>query len=390
MRAAKRGPAEVVDTALAAILADPRQTGRIIAAATQGKHGDAVWAAMKADRRFAPAVCAALRAPGGLRDAPWIVQLLGHQRHAPAVPDLLALWRRGTNADQAGHAILDIGDPAGLKALAREVKRAKESVRYQAIRAALRIDATTAFATLAPLVRTRHRAAAEVMEAVAEGDPAVARDRRWRQLALQMIRDRRNDVIEQAWALLRKQLSPAQLGKALAAIAPTPKPPTPAQRAARQRALAAARAAMTPAIDALVGKRGVRPAARSAGRTLAMIEKLVGPIPARVHAFYQRIDSVAIGPARTGVTIVPLAEVAADAQHWARQWGAPHAPRSLIPAFAFPVAPDPVTRSGHSGGPAYGFDLPAGDEDPRIAGLRGSPRFSELVTRAARMAGGGA
>jgi hypothetical protein len=127
----------------------------------------------------------------------------------------------------------------------------------------------------------------------------------------------------------------------------------------------------------------VRRAARTAKHTLAAIEALVGPIPASVFAFYERIDSVTVGARRTRVIIVPLAEVAADAKTWAQRWGAPHTPRSLIPPFSFPVSPDEATRAGFSGGAAFGFELPGGDDDPHVDGLPGTPRFSELVARAA-------
>ncbi len=370
-----------LEEALAAMIATPRRAAKILSDATDGKRGSRK--EIEIDARFGAPILAAWRIPAVRKETPWLVQYLGSLRHTPAAQELLAQWRAGgSNSDQIGGALLDIGEPTTLAAMAREVTRANDNTRWDAIHAVLRTKPKHAFAILAPMVRKKHRGAEDVLSVIAK-DKKLARDPKWRSLAVDMIRARRNDVVEQAWALLRGNLPPAELAMTLRALGPPDKSPTKAELAAREQRLAKARVDLVPLFARLAKTKGVTRAKPTAAKVLRAIEAIVGALPANVRAYYERFDATKVG-GKKGVHLVPLSEILADAKYWAEMWGAPHAPRAFIPAFDVPIAPDGSTRAGYSGGPAYGFSLPTKDDDPRIEGERGNPRFSELLARAVK------
>ena len=142
-------------------------------------------------------------------------------------------------------------------------------------------------------------------------------------------------------------------------------------------------------IDALIARLpagGWKGAPAEAAAGIEELEAIVGHVPAAVRAFYERIDGIEIerGKPRDRFIVVALAEVLAAARAWSERYSPRTTARSLVPLFPWPVSPDAATKSGHSGGPPFGFKAPTTEENPQLE-LPDRPTFIAFAKRAGRL-----
>lgn len=115
---------------------------------------------VKAGERLAALIPAKVEAltrathPAELELAELAVKALGLRRHAPSAGRLLAIWRATSDAplrQAAGEALLQIGDPAAIEAIAASLKDTEPHLASLPIRATLMRGAPAAHDALAPL-----------------------------------------------------------------------------------------------------------------------------------------------------------------------------------------------------------------------------------------------
>ncbi len=384
----KTTPSSAVEQLLAALLADPRSAASAVSKATDGKSAKDVRSALKSDARFGPPLRAAIRDPKVLQDAPWLVQFLGHLRFVPAVPELLSVWRRRDErvSYQAGQALLRIGEPKALEAMADDLEKTRGTETSVALDAVFVLGPARAYDRLAPLVKSVKSASkltAPILYRVAEETKPFVTEPRWQALAIEVLRDGPKDALDAARELLTRALTKAQLRAALAPAAPTQAPRKAPVPGAREETFVRARAAVARHLASLP-KTAWTPATKKSARELSRLEALIGPLPAFVRAFYECASGLdARGKtARDRKIVCSLTEVCKEARAWARRHDVANAPAEMVPPFLFPISPDGYTKAGFSGGPSIGFEMPCTDDDPALLHLRGNPRFSSFLKRA--------
>jgi hypothetical protein len=379
--AVRSEPREVLTRLLASFSTDRRAARRGLVEALEGPDQ----AALREDPGFKPVLLAALGDASLLDELPWLASLAEASGVREAVPALIAAWsmgKRPTVREQAGQALLGLGDADGLAAMAADLPSRVALELKLSLRAALRLDPGSFYERAAAVFAADDAPAAGVLFFVAS-EPSLKGDARWPALAARALVERSPRVADAARALLAGL--PPEVRRA--AFPGWPPAVVPSRRdPAREQALAAARTWA----GKLVGKLpsgSWQPAAADASARLDALESAVGLLPAAARAFYERVDGLRVDAKRAADRFVlhGLAEVEAEARRWCEANAPAVTPAPLVPPFLFPVAPDATTRAGQSGGPALGFSLPSADEDPPLEGVRGHPRFSAYVGRPVRV-----
>jgi hypothetical protein len=368
-----------VEALLEALVADPNHGPKLVSDALDSPDAKLLREALRNDRRFGPPLRAAIADPELAREAPWLVQFLGHLRYAPAVPELIELWRaqgRGLSY-QAGQALRNIGVREGLEAVAAEVGRVVGTDARVALECAFLLGHADAYDRVAPAYALDGREIASLLYFLSSEDGVFEADPRWLELAVEAFRVGQPSARAAARELLLRRASTEALAERFPDEDQAPAEPDP-------QALAAAREKMAKLRDALPLELAPAPPA-SRPRQLARLEQTLGPLPPTLRAFYELFDGVDI-PAeepKDRFVVFPLAEASKALRRW-REQVPKGTPRALLPPFEFPIAPDGYTKAGYSGGPSWAVELPSAEADPPVKHAPRTPKLSTFVRRAAR------
>jgi hypothetical protein len=369
-----------VEALLAALLADPSAAPELVDAAFDGPDRDALRDALRGDARFGPPLRAAIADPEVIREAPWMVQFLGHLRYAPAVPELVALWRgRGEAvASQAGQALGWIGAREGLEAVAADVGRVVGTAAHVALEAAFALGQADAYDRVVPAFPVDGRDLASLLYFVSSHDGLFGADPRWLELAVEAFRSGDPSAKAAARELLLRRASTEALAERFPNEDAEPTQPAP-------EALAAARKKLAKLRDALPDRLAPTPPA-SRPRQLARLEQALGTsLPATLRVFYELFDGIDIPAekAKDRFVVYPLAEASKELKRW-KKLAPKGTPRALLPPFEFPIAPDGYTKAGFSGGPSWAVELPCSEADPPVKHAPRTPKLSTVLRRASR------
>jgi hypothetical protein len=375
---------DAIDDLLAKLEARPSDAPVLLSRALAGESRKAVQAALGQDARFAPVLTRVAESPGGLDEAKWVVQYLGRQHYAPAVPALLAAWRRhvGGLSYQAGRALVEIGERESLEAMVRDLESLSDPLELTAaIEAAVALGGP--YERLASALAS-DRVAVSVLAFLSKEAGTFDRDARWESFAIDCLEKRPASVAATARSLLvakrgKRVVQQLEKARGTATGAPQAKVPT-------KGTLDAADARIRDILDSLDRSSWTKPPKTQTDR-IAKIEAIVGPLPAMAHALYRAADGIhvkAVKP-KDSFVVSPLASAVDAARAFSRKHAPKSTPRDLIPPFLFPVAPDGYEKAGLSGGPPIGFELPCADDDPELVNLRGRPKLSVFLRRAKRV-----
>ncbi len=356
-----------VDQLLARFSSDPREALTLFSMLYRYPNGEELQEAIETDGRFRAPL---LRVVAAFKDSDKVCSWMYHRlpKDPDLVPVLVDVWRawRGETSHGAELVLRELGDRRGLEAMAGELGKTPPTYRVGPIDATMRLHVDTAYDRVAAMLVIDPGALWIVLGFVTEEH--IAADARWAELAIGTIDHPDRNTRRRARAIVDTMVPDRRR--------PANKPPKPADPAAIDT--------FRSAIADLVAKLptgGFTRARANAETTLDELERLTGYVPAAVRAFYERIDSITIarGKPRDAFVVVSLAEVSSDAKRWTSQ-----NPRPGLTTFVWPVTPDGATKSGFSGGEAYGFDAPTDDDDP-VLNLPKRPTFMKFVTGAARL-----
>ncbi len=365
-----------VDELLASLDVEPSLAVRRLGDALASDAAQEVRTALREDQRFGPPLQAICRDVEALDEMRYLVQYLGALNFKPAVPELINVWRANRRglSDQAGEALLAMGDEASVRAMADDLPTVKDRQITVATRAVFALGPTEAYERLSPQLDLNKPRAAAVLGALTPEQ--LTAEPRWTALAVRAVREGDRFARAAAGRALQRGLDPDDLDS----LFPPEEAPemTNEMKAARVQQLEKGRTRMGKLRDALPPDFWQAPR-RSRKAQLTRLEKRLGPLPPCVRAFYELMDGISV-PAQNGnkpFIVYPLGQAVKEAKAWKRS-----GPPALVPPFIFPVAPDAYTLAGLSGGPDVGFEMPCDDADPRLMNMSRPPRFGAFVRRA--------
>ncbi|MBX7196015.1 MAG: hypothetical protein K1X94_28425 [Sandaracinaceae bacterium] len=354
-----------------------------------------------------------------------LLLLLGQKKHEPARAVLVELLRHPVHEVRlyAVHGLAAFDDDAAIEALFGELPRLTSTPRSVALRAILGHDARPSI-RLGPLLADDAIAADLLYELFrdAYGSPSRGERNGWIddpvfvRLAVVSLRasqdSQRRSMLRELLAkadrtlveAAERELGPKKRRAGPGAGVEKRRGATSTSRAARTRLLAEAREQVMPLCEALpdviealraLGYRFVAeplaPPPRGIAKELDAFEKEVGPLPASVRAFYERVGSVDLRgthPAwpRTGTVLLgpephwetdPLVVLAFSVARTAAD------DRDVEEPFDLVLIPEPLTKAGFSAGP--GYSVRCAEPMTLDAPLRGDPAgrtFVEHLRRA--------
>lgn len=348
-----------------------------------------------------------------------LLAMLGQRRHEPARALLVELLAHPVHEIRlyAVHGLGGFGDAAAIDALLAALPVLTSTPRSVALRLILAHDHAHAAARLAPLLTDPAVADAllDVLWRDAYGHPSRGECQGWIDdpafvaLAVRTLHattdKRQRTMMRELLAKADKALVAA--AKRAAGPAPRPVKPVTTSLAQRTRLLEQARAQLAPICDALpaivarlreLGYRFVVEPLAKPPRTirsqLTALERDVGPLPATVRAFYERVGHVDLRGThpdwpRTGH--VELVAETAAAPPWQTDplvvWPLSVAQdaledRDAEEAFDLPLIPEPLAKAGFSAGP--GYTVRCGEPMVLDPALDGAPAGRTFLTHLER------
>ena len=293
------------------------------------------------------------------------------------------MWRERDTAvaENAGRALLSIGTPDAVAAVAADVHLDLRRGSLVAIEAAFTYGGREAFERIDPLGEARpFRLVSQSLWHVRMHPELAAQELRWLEVGLSGLTSTDRSVAESARGI-RCAARDARRPRSLLA---RDGPLVGAPRVPEEAVLAKARAEVAK-IAAKLPQRAWT-AAKQGDPRLAELDAITGGLPAWARAAFERFDGIDLGAAKSKdrYVLYPLATPLAEA----RRWDAEHAPRetaaTLVPRLVVSIAPDGYEKAGLSGGPSLGFEAPVTDDDPILVTAPGKPKLSTFLKRAAR------